>query len=151
MHEPGHAFDSASGAESQLPVYLLLHRHQLYDLSEALILPQVELARWLGAPMLRASLFDKMRDAIKDDIEKLLANAPEGRPQAQRFTRKEQVRQLQAVASADDAEGGGAASPAAAAAAAAAVPDSEVCHDVLPTSGVLSNMEACHCADCSSP
>ena len=72
--------------------------------------------------MVRASLFDKMRDAIKDDIEKLLANAPEGRPQAQRFTRKEQIRQQQAVASAEDAEEGAAAGPA----AAAAEPEHEV-------------------------
>jgi hypothetical protein len=73
--------------------------------------------------MVRASLFDKMRDAIKDDIEKLLANAPEGRPQAQRFTRKEQIRQQQAVASSADAEEGAAAGPA----AAAAEPEHEVC------------------------
>jgi hypothetical protein len=80
----------------------------------------VELSRWLGAPSVRASLFDKMRDAIKEDIEKLMGSAPEGRPQAQRFTRSELARQQQAAAAAVGAAEADAAPGAAAPGAAAA-------------------------------
>lgn len=36
------------------------------------LLGQAELARWMGSDLIRAALFEKMRDAMKEDVEKLL-------------------------------------------------------------------------------
>jgi hypothetical protein len=36
-------------------------------------LPQVELSRWVGIEALRGSLFGKMRDAMKEDVERAVA------------------------------------------------------------------------------
>jgi hypothetical protein len=33
---------------------------------------QVEMARWMGPDAIRATMFGQMRDAMKDDVEKLL-------------------------------------------------------------------------------
>lgn len=32
---------------------------------------QAELARWMGAELIRAAVFDKMRDAMKSDMDKM--------------------------------------------------------------------------------
>jgi len=34
--------------------------------------PQVELSRWVGMDVIRASLFKEMRDAMKEDIERAM-------------------------------------------------------------------------------
>ncbi|KAG1675584.1 hypothetical protein FOA52_014172 [Chlamydomonas sp. UWO 241] len=50
----------------------------------------VELSRWVGADALRATVYPKMRDAMKDDVDKAieaLASLNVGRPQATRLTR----------------------------------------------------------------
>lgn len=52
----------------------------------------VELARWVGPEVVKASLFEKMRDAMREDIEKLLQEAPAGRPKPERLTRSEQAK-----------------------------------------------------------
>ena len=53
----------------------------------------VELARWVGAETVRATLMgDKVRDSTKADLAKMLEDVPQGRPSATRFTRKESAR-----------------------------------------------------------
>lgn len=43
--------------------------------------PQVELARWMGPELIKSCLYDKLRDAQKEELDKLIADAPPGRPQ----------------------------------------------------------------------
>lgn len=43
---------------------------------------QAELARWMGPDLIRATLFEKMRDAMKGDVEKLLQVRSIGRQTA---------------------------------------------------------------------
>ena len=45
---------------------------------------QVELARWMGPELIRPCLYDKLRDAQKEELDKLIADAPPGRPQVRR-------------------------------------------------------------------
>lgn len=87
----------------------------------ALVLPvQAELARWMGPELIRAALYDKLRDAQKEDVEKLLQEAPAGRPKPERLTRKEAAKAATATASHASAEGEVAAAAAAVGGAAAA-------------------------------
>ncbi|CAD7700615.1 unnamed protein product [Ostreobium quekettii] len=51
-----------------------------------------ELSRWVGASTVKTILFEKMRDAMKEDVEKLIEAAPKERPAPQRITRREQAR-----------------------------------------------------------
>jgi hypothetical protein len=48
---------------------------------------QVELSRWMGAEVIRACLYDKLRDAQKEEIDRLMADAPPGRPQVRALRR----------------------------------------------------------------
>jgi cytoskeleton-associated protein 5 len=77
---------------------------------------QAELARWVGPELVKAALFEKMREASRKDVEKLLEDAPTGKPTAQLYTRKEQAKRLEEEAAAGqegDAEPGAAAGAAA--------------------------------------
>ncbi|KAF6262791.1 armadillo-type protein [Scenedesmus sp. NREL 46B-D3] len=81
-----------------------------------------ELARWMGPELIRAALFEKMRDAQKADVESLLAEAPTGRPKPERLTRKEAAKAAATAAAGTPgsaAEEGGEAAAAGGAAAAA--------------------------------
>lgn len=73
---------------------------------------QAELARWIGPELVKAALFEKMPDAFRKDVEKLLEEAPTGRPKPERFTRKEQAKQAAAVEQEEEAEPGAAAGAA---------------------------------------
>lgn len=87
-----------------------------------LLLHQAELARWMGPELIRAALFEKMRDAQKADVESLLAEAPTGRPKPERLTRKEAAKAAATAAAGTPgsaAEEGGEAAAAGGAAAAA--------------------------------
>ncbi|GAX77872.1 hypothetical protein CEUSTIGMA_g5314.t1 [Chlamydomonas eustigma] len=58
----------------------------------------VELSRWTGMEVIRGSLFPKMRDAMKEDIEKAVAAMGElgvPKPCPERFTRKEQAKRAE--------------------------------------------------------
>ena len=71
----------------------------------------MELSRWIGADAIRASLFPKMRDAMKEDIDKAIAALTQlgiPKPSPERVTRREAAR-LAALAAA----GSGATSTAA--------------------------------------
>jgi hypothetical protein len=71
-------------------------------------------------------LFEKMRDAMKEDVVALLASNPPARPVPTRFTRKEAAKRASQGDSIDAPVGGvGAAAPTT---APAAVPESNVGH-----------------------
>ncbi|CAG9467392.1 unnamed protein product [Pedinophyceae sp. YPF-701] len=75
---------------------------QLRDLAKQLA---AEMARWIGADGIRASIMEQMRDAMKRDVEDLLATKnDEAPPQPTRYTRKERAR-LEAAAAAAQAAG----------------------------------------------
>ena len=68
---------------------------------------QVELSRWIGIDAIRASLYPKMRDAMKEDIDKAVVALQQlgiAKPSPERMTRKEQAR----LAAASMASGGAA-------------------------------------------
>ncbi|KAG1659479.1 hypothetical protein FOA52_005506 [Chlamydomonas sp. UWO 241] len=71
----------------------------------------VELSRWVGADVIRATLYPQMRDAMKDDIDKAVAALQElgiPRPVPSRTTRSEQARAAAAAAAgAPDVDNGG--------------------------------------------
>jgi cytoskeleton-associated protein 5 len=77
-----------------------------------------EAGRWAGRELVKAALFDKMRDAAKEEVERMLAEAGAGteRPKAERLTRAERKQKEAAEAAAAAAGGGGGGDPAAAAA-----------------------------------
>jgi len=57
----------------------------LFDTKDAKIRDKVkelvaELAKWVGANAVKAVLFEKMRDAMKEDVEKLIAQTTEVSP-----------------------------------------------------------------------
>lgn len=52
----------------------------------------VELGKWVGVDLIRQSLMEKMRDAMKKDVEEWLSKGGGGRGHPTRFTRKEQAR-----------------------------------------------------------
>jgi cytoskeleton-associated protein 5 len=52
----------------------------------------------MGPELIRAALFEKMRDAQKADVESLLAELPAGRPKPERLTRKEAAKAAAAAA-----------------------------------------------------
>ena len=67
---------------------------------------QVELSRWIGVDAIRASLYPKMRDAMKEDIDKAVAALLQlgiPKPTPERLTRKEQARLAAANAAGDSA------------------------------------------------
>lgn len=80
--------------------------------------PQAELARWVGPELVRAMLFEKLRDAQRADVEQLLADSPPGRPKPERMTRREAAKAAAAVAAAAPADGEHAGDPHASGAAA---------------------------------
>jgi hypothetical protein len=51
---------------------------------------QLEIARWTGPEVIRATLLDKVRDVIKTELEASMSQAPAERPQPARLTRKAQ-------------------------------------------------------------
>jgi cytoskeleton-associated protein 5 len=59
----------------------------------------------MGPELIRAALFEKMRDAQKADVEALLAEAPAGRPKPERLTRKEAAKAAAAAATHSSAAG----------------------------------------------
>ena len=114
-----------------------------------------ELARWLGAETVRGLLYDKLRDAQKDECDRLIAEAPPGRPAAERLTRREAAKQAARRAAAGasggdgDGDGGGAAEAGGGdGAAAAAAEAEEPVRAVSVRSGGLGTGR-CACA-CSS-
>ena len=50
---------------------------------------QVLMSQWLGASTAEAMLLSKMSEVMRKDVDKALAEAPAGKPQPSRFTRKE--------------------------------------------------------------
>lgn len=93
---------------------------------------QVELGAYMGADVIKATLCDKMPDAMRKDVEKLL-EAQTGQPlkKPERFTRTEQAaRAARAESATGAAEGAGGAGPSggpAAAAQAEAEPEVSPC------------------------
>jgi hypothetical protein len=79
---------------------------------------QAVIARWAGVELVKTMLFEKMRDAMRKEVEKLLEEVAGTRPAATRFTRKEAAkRAAQApVESVENGQPSGAAAPSAAAA-----------------------------------
>jgi hypothetical protein len=47
----------------------------------------------MGPELIRSCLYDKLRDAQKEELDRLMADAPAGRPQPERLTRKEAAKQ----------------------------------------------------------
>lgn len=89
---------SLFGTKVMLPQPILKALPPLFDSKDAKIRSKVkelvaELAKWCGANAVKTILFEKMRDAMKEDVEKLIAQIPEGRPQAQRLTKSQQQKQ----------------------------------------------------------
>jgi hypothetical protein len=73
----------------------------------------------MGPELIRAALYEKMRDAQKADVEALLAELPAGRPKPERLTRKEAAKAAAAAAAATQSSAAGEGSEAVAAGAAA--------------------------------
>lgn len=71
----------------------------------------------MGPELIRSCLYDKLRDAQKEELDRLMADAPAGRPQPERLTRKEAAKQAAKQAAAEAAAGAGAGDGEAAAAA----------------------------------
>lgn len=67
---------------------------------------QVELSRWMGPDAIRTLMFDKMRDAMRDDINRAMEMVEPAR-QPPRLTRKQQEKAATMVEQAG-ASGGGA-------------------------------------------
>jgi cytoskeleton-associated protein 5 len=61
----------------------------------------------MGPELIRAALFEKMRDAQKADVESLLAELPAGRPKPERLTRKEAAKAAAAAAAATPSSAAG--------------------------------------------
>jgi cytoskeleton-associated protein 5 len=74
----------------------------------------------MGPELIRAALFEKMRDAQKADVESLLAELPAGRPKPERLTRKEAAKAAAAAAAATPSSAAGEEGEAAAAGGAVA-------------------------------
>eukprot|EP00232_Nephroselmis_pyriformis_P008410 CAMPEP_0182876752 /NCGR_PEP_ID=MMETSP0034_2-20130328/14326_1 /TAXON_ID=156128 /ORGANISM="Nephroselmis pyriformis, Strain CCMP717" /LENGTH=510 /DNA_ID=CAMNT_0025009557 /DNA_START=53 /DNA_END=1581 /DNA_ORIENTATION=- len=94
----------------------------------------VEMTRWVGADLVRNVLMEKMREAMKKDVEDMLSSVEPGKPKPERYTRKDQKAMAAKAAAAAAAaaaapEGGDEAGPAAVSrsqtAAAAVVDDDE--------------------------
>ncbi len=84
---------------------------------------QVELSRWMSQDTVRTLLFDKMRDAMKEEVNRLMATAdPPERPA--RLTRKQQAKPVHLREQGMASNGAGSAT----AAAAVDEPPPEVCH-----------------------
>ncbi|GMH42322.1 hypothetical protein BSKO_10241 [Bryopsis sp. KO-2023] len=65
----------------------------------------VELSRWVGATVVEQLLFtDAMRSATKDELSKLMAETPAGKPTAERLIRSEQLKLLAKEADGDAME-----------------------------------------------
>ncbi len=47
------------------------------------------MTQWLGAAAAEAMLLGKMSDMMRKDVDKALSEAPAGKPQPSRFTRRE--------------------------------------------------------------
>ena len=52
----------------------------------------------MGPDLVKAALFEKMREASRKDVEKLLEEAPTGKPKAELKTRKQQKADAAATA-----------------------------------------------------
>jgi len=101
------------GTKVMMPQPILKALPPLFDSKDAKIRAKVkelvaELAKWVGASPVKTILFEKMRDAMKEDVEKLIAQIPEGRPMAQRLTRSQQEKQALNEQAPDQGTGGGA-------------------------------------------
>eukprot|EP00210_Caulerpa_lentillifera_P009280 g8845.t1 len=101
------------GTKVMTPQPILKSLPALFDSKDAKIRAKVkelvaELAKWCGANAVKTILFEKMRDAMKEDVEKLIAQIPEGRPVAQRLTKSQQQR---AVIEDTSGEAGGTSGP----------------------------------------
>ena len=83
---------------------------------------QAELCCWTGPKLVQDTLLDKMPDSMRKDVEKLLGDIPVTRKRPERFTRKEQAKQVVSGVPAGPATS--VAGPSAA--AAAAPPEDEV-------------------------
>lgn len=75
---------SQFGTKVMSPQPILKALPPLFDSKDAKIRAKVkelvaELAKWVGANAVKTILFEKMRDAMKEDIEKLIAQIPEVR------------------------------------------------------------------------
>ena len=72
------------GTKVMTPQPILKALPPLFDSKDAKIRAKVkelvaELAKWVGANSVKTILFEKMRDAMKEDVEKLIAQIPEVR------------------------------------------------------------------------
>lgn len=70
---------------------------------------QVELSKWVGPETLRSCVFDKMRDAMKSELEGAMAEVAGVKPKAERKTRKEAAKLAVAPPVEEATAGGGAA------------------------------------------
>ena len=66
---------------------------------------QVAACQWLGSEAVQGTLLDKMPDAMRKDVEKAVAAAPD-RPKPPRCTRKEAVKRAAKAAAAAPAVAG---------------------------------------------
>ena len=104
--------------------------HLLTTLANPLLPLQMELCSWMGAAIVQATLVERMPDAMRKDMEKSIQEAPAGRKQPERFTRKEQARRAAAPAPVPVSRPDEAAATGPAASAAAAPEEEEVCFSV---------------------
>lgn len=70
------------GTKVMTPQPILKALPPLFDSKDAKIRAKVkemvaELAKWVGANAVKSILFEKMRDAMKEDVEKLISQIPE--------------------------------------------------------------------------
>ena len=85
------------GARAVKPTPVLSKLPALFDSRDAKVRDgakklTVLLGRWVGREAVEGSLMEKMRDAMKKDVQGWLEDLPDEKPKAQRFTRKEQVK-----------------------------------------------------------
>ena len=103
----------------------------LMALAKLLLPLQMELCSWMGAAPVQATLVEKMPDTMRKDVERSIQEAPAGRKQPERFTRKEQARRAAAPAPGPTSRPDEAAAAGPAASAAAAPEEEEVCSGLL--------------------
>lgn len=71
----------------------------------------IELAAWVGAPVVQSVLLEKMSDAMRKDVEGAIQALPPGKKKAERFTRKEAVARAAGEGDGDEVDAAGGPEP----------------------------------------
>ncbi|KAK9814323.1 hypothetical protein WJX72_004049 [[Myrmecia] bisecta] len=119
---------SAFGAKVVGPKAVLAALPSLFDAKQDAVRDgakklTAEMCCWVGVEVVQNALLDKMNDAMRKDVEKLMGDAGKKRPE--RFTRKEQAKRAAAGASVGGSAGADAAAGPAASKAAAVADDDD--------------------------